>query len=485
MRVEDVAAAQGLDVADQAVLVLDALPAHQDDAEGAELAAGAREILVLQHVVAKALQVALHHGGVEGLVVGHLQIGPAAIHLERLQRGVVEGTFVGRRQAGGQQLGLGAAHRDLAAHAPRQRAHGLDRIGAHHGEHGVAIRRKPVAHAGVVRGEARLDGGEQEQIQLGRAGGAGKVQRAAVAGKQHGGVQPLHMGVQRHLHVQDHAVGAEGVLHLLNLVAGQLDDARLALHRHHARAQQVAGVAQDAVADGADAAEAAGNEAADGGHVPGGGPHAQALAGFARGHLDVEHARAGLGAHAAGLHVEHARQGAHVHHDAAVERHALAVVAGAAGAHGEGQLVARHHLNDLAHVVLGAHAHHQIGHAVGEQLGQHRAVPEEILGQLAALRQPRDHVQAPQIGLHLGPVDARQIVGKAGVAGGRRGRNANKACHVLLSESVIHGAAPHPSGMKPKEPSGRGAGQASDRRGRGFPGHGDASLGVGETSRSE
>ena len=52
--------------------------------------------------------------------------------------------------------------------------------------------------------------------------------------------------------------------------------------------------------------------------------------------------------------------------------------------------------------------------------------------------------------------------------------------------SVIHGVARHPQGMKRKEPNGRGAGQASDRRGRGFPGQGRCPLeGVGGTSRSE
>ena len=51
---------------------------------------------------------------------------------------------------------------------------------------------------------------------------------------------------------------------------------------------------------------------------------------------------------------------------------------------------------------------------------------------------------------------------------------------------AISGAARHPQRMKPKEPNGRGAGQASDRRGRAWPAHWRCPLeGVGETSRSE
>src|SRR5215469_2473675 len=51
--VEDLAAALRLDLADQLVLVFDPFPASQDDAEGSELTAGARKVLVLQYVVAE------------------------------------------------------------------------------------------------------------------------------------------------------------------------------------------------------------------------------------------------------------------------------------------------------------------------------------------------------------------------------------------------------------------------------------------------
>ena len=52
--------------------------------------------------------------------------------------------------------------------------------------------------------------------------------------------------------------------------------------------------------------------------------------------------------------------------------------------------------------------------------------------------------------------------------------------------SVIHGVARHPQPMRPKAPEGRGAGHASDRRGRGIPGQERCPRTVGgETSRSE
>jgi hypothetical protein len=92
---------------------------------------------------------------------------------------------------------------------------------------------------------------------VGACAATAKAQRAAVGLEEHRAVHPFDGRAQRHFHVEDHAVGAVRMVHLLDLVADEFDDARLPLHRHHARAQQVAGVAQDAVAERADAAEAA------------------------------------------------------------------------------------------------------------------------------------------------------------------------------------------------------------------------------------
>ncbi|EEF21775.1 conserved hypothetical protein, partial [Ricinus communis] len=149
------------------------------DAEGAGLAARAREVLVLQHLVAEDLEVALDHRGIEGLRIGHLQVGPAAVHLERLQRRVVERAFVGRRQAGREQLGLGAGQRDVAAVRGGERAEVFHRRGRDHREDRMPVGGKVLAHRRVVGREARFHGRQQEQVEIGRAGRDAEVQRRA------------------------------------------------------------------------------------------------------------------------------------------------------------------------------------------------------------------------------------------------------------------------------------------------------------------
>ena len=405
MRVEDDAAALRFDLAHHAAQVFFTLPAHQQNAEGAAFAVGAREVLVLQHVVAEDREMAFDHLGIERLRIGHLQIGPATVGLERLQRGVVERAFVGGRKAFGQQLGLGSGNRDHSAVLVGQCAKVLHGIGRNHREHRVAIRRKTVAHGGVVGRKTRLDGRQQKDVERRVLRRNAEVQRAAIRGEQRRAMHPFDGGAQCHFHIEDHAIRAVGMVHLLDLVAHQFDDARLALHRHHAGAQQVASVTQNAVAERTDATETTRDEAADGGHMPGRWPHAQRLSGLARGHVDVVHACTGFHADAALREVEHTAHLRHVEHDAAFKRHALPVVAGAASAHGDRQLPLGGHRCGLAHVVFGADLHDQIGHAVCKLCGEDRAVPVEVLGQLLALAGRGDEVQAVQIGAHGIPVD--------------------------------------------------------------------------------
>jgi hypothetical protein len=139
--------------------------------------------------------------------------------------------------------------------------------------------------------------------------------------------------------------------------------------------------------------------------MPGRGPHAQRLAGFARGKVDVVHARAGLHADAAVLDVEHAAHLRHIEHDAAFERHALAVVAGAARAHGERELPLRGHRGGLAHVVFGGDLDDEVGHAARELRGEDGAVPVEVFRELLALPRRGDDVEPAQVRMHGVPVD--------------------------------------------------------------------------------
>ena len=384
MRVED-GAAVGFDAADQPVLVLHTLPACEHQAEGGLAAVHHRELLVLPDLVAKAHHLTLDDGRIEGLRIGHLQVGKASVDLQHLQRGVVVGALVGGGQACRFEIGLAHRHGHLAAAAGDQIAQCLQRGRCNHREHRVPVRRKAAAEHRVVGRETRIDGRQQEAVQRRLARRDAEVQHLAVAREQRDHVHPVHCRRQRHLHLGDDAVGPVGVVHLLDVVALQGDHARLGLHRHDAAAQQVAAVTQHAMRRGPDAAEAPGDEARDRGHTPGAGPDAQRLAGFAHGHLNVVHARAALHPHPARADVQHALHAGDVDDQTAGQGHALPVVARASPSHRQRQAVAGRYRSHLQHVVLGAHTHHEVGHAVVQHLGECRAVPEEILGQRTPL----------------------------------------------------------------------------------------------------
>ena len=159
------------------------------------------------------------------------------------------------------------------------------------------------------------------------------------------------------------------------------------------------------MADRANAAKAARNKTTDTGHMPGGWPHAQRLASLGHGLFNIVHAGASLGAHAAFLHVQDTAHLGHVDHDAAFQRHTLAVVAGAASAHGQWQLVLGGYARHLAYIVFIGHLHHQLGQAVFELLGQDGAVPVKVFRGLLALAGRCQQVQTLQVLLHGGPVN--------------------------------------------------------------------------------
>jgi hypothetical protein len=81
------------------------------------------------------------------------------------------------------------------------------------------------------------------------------------------GVDPVIGRCQRHLDLGDDAVGAIGMGDLVQVLAGQFEHLRLFLHGDDAQADDVAEIAQAAPGDRADAARAAGDEAANGGRM--------------------------------------------------------------------------------------------------------------------------------------------------------------------------------------------------------------------------
>ena len=111
---------------------------------------------------------------------------------------------------------------------------------------------------------------------------AGGGHEAVEAGKH---VDPLVGLGQPQLQFGVDAGGAVGVHRLEDVVTGKLDDPGLFLKGGDAQLQDVAGIAEGAVANRSDAADAAGNEAAHGRGAVGGRTHAQFLTGLVAGGL--------------------------------------------------------------------------------------------------------------------------------------------------------------------------------------------------------
>ena len=196
--------------------------------------------------------------------------------------------------------------------------------------------------------------------------------------ERHDEVDPRPGGRERHFQRRDDAGGAVGAVHLLRRVGAQLDHPRRLFAGHHARAQDVAGLAQAAVVDRADAARPAADEAADRRHALGRGMHPDLPAVRPGRGIEIVHLDARLAAHQAGLLPLDLRHGGEVEQHAAFQRHGLPVIAGRGAARGErdAQLGAGGRNGD--HVRLVARGHDDIGRFPVQLLVQHRRIPEVI-----------------------------------------------------------------------------------------------------------
>ena len=175
---------------------------------------------------------------------------------------------------------------------------------------------------------------------------------------------PLAPGVtrrQRHLDLGDDAVHAIGVHHLEHVAAAQLDDPRLVLDGDDLDAEHGAGIGDLSPGAGAGAGRAAGDEAADGRVLARGRIKSQLVSGGRQRPVDVEHARAGAEAPGSRPLPDHLIKFCHVEHDAARERHRLAVVSGPAAAHRERHAVLGAGGGGAHHVRLISRHHDQFG----------------------------------------------------------------------------------------------------------------------------
>ena len=183
---------------------------------------------------------------------------------------------------------------------------------------------------------------------------------------------------QRHLDLGDDAVDAIGVHDLEHVAPAQLHHARLVLDGHHLDPEHGTGIGDLSPGAGARSGGAAGHEAADGRMLARGRIEAQLMAGGRERTVDIEHARAGAEAPGAGPLPDHLVEPRHVEHDPALERHGLAVIAGAAAAHGERHAMLRASRRDPHQLGLVPRYRDDLGALVLQRLLQDRREPEEI-----------------------------------------------------------------------------------------------------------
>ncbi len=236
----------------------------------------------------------------------------------------------------------------------------------------IGLRRGGRDHRDVLLGDA---------VRLADQVGEGRRALEGVEAEEE--VDPRIGGAERHLHLGDDAVGAIGMGDLGEVVAGQLQHARARLHGDDLEPDHIAGVAQAPPGDGADAARAAGDEAADRGRGIGGGVHADFLRLRPRHLVDVGDDGAGLGDEAAGLDGQHLVHAGEVEDDAARERHGLAVIAGAGAArrHGDAELMGGG--QHPHHLLLAHRRDDDVAGDMVELALQRRRIPVEVAALLA------------------------------------------------------------------------------------------------------
>ncbi len=341
-----------------------------------------------RHFLAEALVNALHQIDLVREGVEHLQIGDRWVVPQRPQSGVVPRQFEDRGQA------LEILRRELiiaekqlrpaiALYETRERRR-LE-IGDHDQHHMLLAGDEfPVALEMIMR-DRRGDEAEfldQEPVLLAEI--IGELRGRAQILEAHDHVHPVIGRGERHLDLGDDAVGAIGVRDLVDVVAGELENARACLHRRHLEADDVAGIAQPAPADRADPARTAGNEAADRGGVVGRWMQPDFLTRIGAGLLvEGSYDGAGLGHDPAMADLAHGVELRQIEQDPAGKRHGLAIIAGAGAArrHRDRMFMGRReHLEDL---LLGSGRDHDIRSDRVELAPERGGIPEEIPALLA------------------------------------------------------------------------------------------------------
>mmetsp|Transcript_24439 Transcript_24439/g.45502 ORF Transcript_24439/g.45502 Transcript_24439/m.45502 type:complete len:372 (+) Transcript_24439:1166-2281(+) len=313
--------------------------------------------------------------------VVHLQIGDGRIDLKRAQGRVVPAIFedaagaacpvVIVRAEDDMRARMGGGKRLEPRHGLRGDHQGDDRIiGLDIGGHALEI--------GL--GDPRLEHGGQlaeDPVAACQIRGVGQGGREIL--ECHKEVDPIVSGGQRHLDLGDDPVGAIGVADPVQVLAGDLDDARLRLHRDHAQADDIAHIAQAAPMDRAHAARPARDEPADGGRGPGRGKHPQFLPGMGNtGRVDILEQGTGFGNEPPRLDVLDRVHLVQVQNAAPRKGNGLPVIASACTARRDRHVMGIADAQGLDHFGLGPGGDHEISDQPVEPILEHGRIPEEI-----------------------------------------------------------------------------------------------------------
>ena len=308
-----------------------------------------------------------------------LQIGRGLVAFEHLQGRVIPGKLIERHAArivlGGGEIAFVA---ECGVMFRRERVRSRKPRRCDDRDHQRTPRRH-VTQRREIRGEASI-GRSHEFFLDARLRGecepeaSGLRERRETPGEFHPRDRRLHrngdLGRERR--------GAVGVVDRVGLRTQELHGRGRVAHRHHARRQHIAAIAQPAPGDRADAARTAGDEAADRRRPFRRRIHPDLPALRAQGTVECEHVHARFDARHAMPDGEQPVEPRHVDDRATPQRHRLSVIAGAAGARGErNPMPARQHRH-LQKLGLVPRLHHDVTRAVLQLSLQHGTVPEEI-----------------------------------------------------------------------------------------------------------
>ena len=259
--------------------------------------------------------------------------------------------------------------------------------------HGMILRDHPLEFAHEVGDWPLMHGRQSTQQSCFSRELRPKAQGAIEIRKRNDAGAPVPCWSQRHFNFRDDGVGAIGVMHQLDLVAADIEDARRLLCAHDFDCADIATVTQHAPHCRPNAAAPASNKPADGGRSDGGGENSQLPAFGARRSFHLRHIGSRLGADDAIFDAQDLVKLNHVKHHAAMQWYALPIIGRAATARRDGYAMLHSRAHRLGNLALVARRNNDLRDMPSQFTPQKRA-DEELVATFAAkdhgIRRERD-----------------------------------------------------------------------------------------------